>query len=293
VVSLVERFDPDELRKIVEETRRCRIDREAIKEYARITGDSQPIHQDLEAARKAGFEDIPIMGTHLMAIGFKIAQETFHHLVDFGRISARDYSCVSLSGKIKKPAYPGRMPDWKIECCDSEEGRTAIKVVGRLEEAISVETAVVFGKRNPEMEMPSRVEAGPIAAPAELTIPSLRMYQNLLNKEKGNDFDEGLGASYPAGAFVRMLRATGNGDIAAINRSSTTEFYHDLEAGHTDILIYVLKETWRNSSWIYDLQGRLMQNGRCALINTGRAMTAEKLNLEKMREISDIDHIVL
>src|SRR3989344_6727316 len=103
---LLREINRKKLKKLARAVKRCPLNRRAVKRFATITGDTQILHQDSSYAQKRGLFNVPVMGTHLSALGYKVAsmleQELCREKI-ITQSSAR--KCVEHEIYLKQPIF--------------------------------------------------------------------------------------------------------------------------------------------------------------------------------------------
>lgn len=77
-----------------------RVTREEIAEFARLTGDNNPLHVDLVAARAAGFRDVLAHGPLVQAL-------TIGLVADTGIMRGTTLALLEVSSSFLAPVLPG------------------------------------------------------------------------------------------------------------------------------------------------------------------------------------------
>ncbi|MBT9259403.1 MAG: MaoC family dehydratase [Clostridiales bacterium] len=124
-----------------EVTWHCTVTREMIARYAQASGDANPIHQDDEAARKAGLPGVVAHGLWtlgVMAEGLRAWVGSSHQVVEiFGRFShpVRPGDTLTFSlrvvGEERRPDLP--LPLWRVEGdATNQEGQRVLTKAGAL-----------------------------------------------------------------------------------------------------------------------------------------------------------------
>lgn len=85
--------------------RGLRFTREDIASFARLTGDANPLHHDLQAARQARHDDIIASGQQTTAQMMGLAASHFSR-DDDGR--ARELLCLNFNFAFKAPVFAGQ-----------------------------------------------------------------------------------------------------------------------------------------------------------------------------------------
>lgn len=97
------------------------VERGKIREFCQAIGETNPIYFDVEAAKKAGYEDVPAPPTYATVIQFwgypKIWQDMENMGVDTSRILHLKEKYTYL-----KPIYPGRVSS-QGECINVTVGK--------------------------------------------------------------------------------------------------------------------------------------------------------------------------
>jgi acyl dehydratase len=83
-------------------TRRLNFSRAQIADFARLTGDDNPLHHDLEAARRARHRDIIASGQQTSAQLMGLAATHFSRTDAAG---ARDLLCLNFNFAFKAPVF--------------------------------------------------------------------------------------------------------------------------------------------------------------------------------------------
>ncbi len=93
--------------------RRVRYSREDIAAFARMTFDGNPLHQDVEAAQRAGFGDVIAAGQHTSALMTGMVA-TYFSRNDDG--IPREMLCLNFNFSYKQPVFADQDMDivWRV-----------------------------------------------------------------------------------------------------------------------------------------------------------------------------------
>lgn len=215
---------------------------------ANLIGDRNRIHQDIQAAIGAGFEDIPVIGIDLMGTAGRIARE----LLIVGQELSSDLSYTQLEVTFKHPIYHEespfhKQPQWHIGKIEYGMGAESRKIV------------VPFEARTDEEERGLKIKATATLSRDCPSVPRLEkrllVYRarflikeadsNSWNELMGNEVDwivpTHVAAIVPSVCLQYMdalIALTGEKIFALRNVSMNTAIYDQMQPGMANIDIY-------------------------------------------------------
>jgi len=273
--------------KIEEDINSITLTQEDIEKFGDIVGDHSPIHRSTKAAKKMGFEDTPIMGVHLAAIGGRLSRE----FLETVRQENPGMNYVGQKVIFRKPVYPGgiRKPKWRFDGIEFNERELTTKIVAEKGDSVHVELESRFSQNLPEI--PQYDENNLVYRELRMIDPdSVRDFYKHLKEESPIErkvsFAHGV-SLVPSTLldFLKELNTKGE-EFMGANREMDSEFYGEISAGETEIEIYQHDEkiNKKRGIYIYTFDGVLSQQDIPRLRTRVKCVMNGELNIRSLRE---------
>ena len=236
-------FDSELQTMLEEKSQKIKISREDNIRFANITGDTNPIHRDLEAALAFNFggmkfTDTPIIGTYLAMIGEQFSYRIFRSLRDHWGEDGQDLKIIGQETKFKDPVYPDDDINWQVSGYNERSEYVDISLTGKVGKKVVVEVATklgyLFGRMPPI--------AAPIIQPSKDKIMTIgpEEVRALNEMTNGGPTDRIPLTLLPALATRTMLayKKQKTGDMVGLNRLMNFTFFDLPQTGEIQVDIY-------------------------------------------------------
>ena len=258
--------------------------REDIAKFGDVVHDNSPIHRNADDARQHGFDDTPVIGVHLAAIGGRISRNLLAIMQTPDKMSYYTRQEVTF----RDPVYPNEPINWTIadEIIDDTMRSYRLMVPSSNPSAKPrVELTSVFSTAKPEFQRRG-ISKLVYQEKVKIVPHEVEEFYHCLKESPLKDvaFSHGV-AIIPSTllSFLAELNKLSGTEIGGKNISMGSQMYEDLEVGDGIVEVYQVAKKGRGEKVFYTFDGVLYQNGTARISSEVKTLTNGELNTEALR----------
>ncbi len=241
-------------KRLAEEREKIRPSREDIDTFSWITGDTSPIHRLTKRARKAGFQDIPLMGSHVAAYGEQFVEGVAKHMREYW---GADIKIIGQENRFREALYPGERVLWQVKGYKEKDRTIELFITGSVKERQIVTIKSRLGTEYPIMPQ----IAGPIYSERYLIEDEhLEEYYNCVGAKSNGKVPNMLPAAFVPATLLNLLK-TKTQTTEGMNLIMNFDFLKEANPGTLQVDIFPpRKPTERKDNFIYKFTTVVSQN---------------------------------
>lgn len=236
------------------------ISREEVIEFADIVHDYSPAHREMQAAAAMGFEDTPVVGVQLAALGAKISSRIV-------RDKGASLNYIGQKVTFKNPVYPGEKITWRkkreIDVGADGEVKVYLEIPGDTGTRVQMEST--FSPNWPVAVQEDDKRKLVYNQSISITPQEVADFYRF----RGEDYSAetvppSLGIARIPSTLLSLLtevnRITG-GTMYGTNRKMESRMFGAIKPGEARVNVYFLGGRQAGNSTICEFSGELYQEG--------------------------------
>jgi hypothetical protein len=227
------------------EREKIRPSKEDILWLSWVTKDNNPIHRLPKRAKKMGFDDIPLMGSHMAAYGEQYIEGVVNHLREYW---GADIKIIGQENKFKAPLHPEERVLWQVTGYKPANDKIKLEATGSVKDKKVIDITSTLCNEYPKMPQ----IAGPIFSNTYLLEDEhLEAFHNSVGGKDGKNVPHMLPASYvPATLLTLLERETQT--MEGSNLAMKFDFLNEANPGSLQVDIFPPRRpSERKGQYIY------------------------------------------
>lgn len=250
--------------------------------------DFSDIHRNLEVAKKYGFEDIPVIGVHLSAIGGRLSRD----LMTAMQNPEMPLLYTMQRTTFRDPIYRGEPIIWNPPGFETEENLIRCNLIIPARDPTKkprVDMTSEFSLQRPEYQ-PRDPEERCYSEEVEFTPKGTEQFYECLREEPRKEmvFSQGI-ARIPSVllTLAAKLNEIQKTEIGGKNLEMISHSYRELQPGKGQVDVYFVEKSGRGHRSSYVFEGVLYQNGQPVMSSRVKTLASGEFTEEALKTLKE------